>query len=82
LVSFFLPDTRTVIRHGAGHIVPTGPSLVKQYKDFLSQFPVITRPAKEAQEEDKDDKEKQKKEMVDEEKEEKGELEKEMDDVL
>ena len=31
----FSATNRTVIRHGAGHVVPTGKTLLAQYRAFL-----------------------------------------------
>lgn len=38
LASLFQPDTRRIVRHSMGHIVPTQPEYVQQYLEFLSQF--------------------------------------------
>lgn len=38
LVELFSPNQRTVVRHGAGHIIPTGKTMITQYTNFLEQF--------------------------------------------
>ena len=38
LVRLFSAEVRTVVRHGAGHIVPTGKTLIAQYASFLEPF--------------------------------------------
>ncbi|KAK3268527.1 hypothetical protein CYMTET_22976, partial [Cymbomonas tetramitiformis] len=38
LVKMFSEHTRTVIRHGAGHIIPTGKTMIAEYKAFLRSF--------------------------------------------
>ena len=37
-MELFQREGRSVVRHGAGHIVPTGKTLVAQYLAFLDQF--------------------------------------------
>ena len=38
LVQLFSPQCQTTVRHGAGHIVPTGKTMIAQYVRFLQQF--------------------------------------------